>query len=216
MRRILIPLVAVLTTVTATATAAAGTSREARFQCLGPHQRLIAADADAVVYRTPPESRENGEEYACSYVGKRAFLLGPPPYGSAAGSGGVGPIALSGPVVAYAVGRFGGPQGHNVEEVWVRNLATGKLLHRMPNGSPAQPGDIGLGLTIAIVVKSDGSVAWINGAPEALGTVQVRSVDATGSHLLAVSPEIEPDSLALAGSTLYWTQAGKPYSAQLQ
>jgi hypothetical protein len=205
--------------VVGTATAGARSSRpdrRAAFVCPGPRQRLIAADADAVVYQTPAESQEYGEEYACAYAGKRAFLLGPPPYGSAAGSGGVGRIALAGPVVAYSVGRRGETQGHTLGEVWVRNLVTGKLLHRMPNGSPAEPGNVGLGLTIALVVKSDGSVAWINGAPEALGTVQVRSVDASGSHLLAVSPEIEPKSLALAGSTLYWTEAGKPYSALLQ
>jgi len=83
----------------------------------------------------------------------------------------------------------------------------------MPNGSPAEPGDIGLGETTAIVVKSDGSVAWIvrtNDGP------QVRFADKTGEHLLAAaSPAIDPNSLALAGSTLYWTQGGKPMSAAL-
>jgi hypothetical protein len=184
--------------LTATATAGARASRPdhtAAFVCPGPHRRLIAADADAVVYRTPPESQALGEEYACAYAGKRAFLVGPPPYGSASGSGGVSPIALAGPVAAYADG-YSGSQGHSVEEVWVRNLATGRLLYRMPNGSPAEPGDVGLGGTTAIVVKSDGSVAWIVRAGSELGGIQVRSVDASGSHLLAVSPAIEPDSLA--------------------
>jgi hypothetical protein len=82
----------------------------------------------------------------------------------------------------------------------------------MPNGSPAEPGDIGLGDTAAIVVKSDGSVAWIVTTSDG---PQVRSVDKTGEHLLAASPEIDPTSLALAGSTLYWMQGGKPMSATL-
>ena len=86
----------------------------------------------------------------------------------------------------------------------------------MPNGSPAEPGDVGLGETTTIVVKRDGAVAWINRASRELGSIQVRSVDATGSHLLAASPEIEPDSLALAGSTLYWAEGGKPFSATLE
>ncbi len=126
-------------------------------------------------------------------------------------------MALVGPVVAYGVGRAFEVDlsGRIFEEVWVRNLATGKLLHRMPNGSPAEPGDVGIGDTTAIVVKPDGSVAWIARASTELGGIQVRSVDKTGSHLLAASPEIEPDSLALAGSTLYWTESGKPMSASL-
>jgi len=105
--------------------------------------------------------------------------------------------------------------GHSFEEVWVRNLATGNVIHRMPNGSPAEPGDVGLGETTAIVVKRDGAVAWIVRASAELGSIQVRSVDKTGSHLLAASPEIAPESLALAGSTLYWTQGGKPMSTTL-
>ncbi len=125
-------------------------------------------------------------------------------------------MALVGPVIAYDVGSaFETLSEHSVEEIWVRNLATGKLLHRMPNGSPAKPGDVGIGDTTAIVVKPDGSVAWIARASKELGNIQVRSVDKTGSHLLAASPEIEPDSLALAGSTLYWTEGGKPMSASL-
>jgi hypothetical protein len=40
-------------------------------------------------------------------------------------------------------------------------------------------------------------------------------VDKNGSRLLASSTEIDPSSLALAGSTLYWTQGGKSMSSPL-
>jgi len=41
------------------------------------------------------------------------------------------------------------------------------------------------------------------------------SVSGTSSSLLAQGREVAPGSLALAGSTLYWTQAGTPRSAPL-
>jgi hypothetical protein len=43
----------------------------------------------------------------------------------------------------------------------------------------------------------------------------VRAVDAAGDRLLADGNNIAPNSLALAGSTLYWTQGGAPQSASL-
>jgi len=39
--------------------------------------------------------------------------------------------------------------------------------------------------------------------------------DKTGERLLASGVELEPASLALKGSLLYWTQDGKPFSAVL-
>jgi hypothetical protein len=177
---------------------------------------VIAADARAVLYRlsiaagmTPPYI------YGCADGSRRSYTLGRVIEGSASGSVGTGPFALAGPVVAYGAEKsFTG--GHSFSEVWVRDLATGKILHRFPDGSPAEPGDVGIGETTAIVVRRDGSVAWITRASRQLGGIQVRSVDATGSHLLASSPEIEPKSLALAGSTLYWTQGGKPMLGTLE
>jgi hypothetical protein len=44
---------------------------------------------------------------------------------------------------------------------------------------------------------------------------EVHAADRTGSRLLASGPTIDPHSLALAGSTLYWTQGGKPFTASL-
>jgi hypothetical protein len=41
------------------------------------------------------------------------------------------------------------------------------------------------------------------------------ALDATGEQVLAVGSNIAPESLALAGGTLYWTQSGKPMSAAL-
>ncbi len=175
-------------------------------KCPLKNEGVVDADAQAVVYKASTGI------FGCAYGAKRAFYLGPSPYGSAQVSGGTSPIMLAGPIVAYAVDQSNIVREHEVHEVWVRNLRTGKLIHRMPNGSPAESGNIGLGDTTAIVVKSDGSVAWIVGTSDG---PQVRSVDQAGEHLLAATPEIDRSSLALAGSTLYWLQGGKPMSATL-
>lgn len=155
-----------------------------------------------------------GNIFACAYGARRSYELGSTPEGGSAGFSGTGPFALVGTVVGYAVERYYA-SGHSFSEIWVRNLANGEIVNRVPNGSPGRPGDIGIGETTAIVVRRDGAAAWI--ARASTGGIQVRSVDAAGNgHLLAVSPEIEPNSLALAGSTVYWSEAGKPFSATLE
>jgi hypothetical protein len=65
------------------------------------------------------------------------------------------------------------------------------------------------------VVKRDGSVAWIVETNQEEGRYQVHAVDKSGSRVLATGPDVDPTSLALAGSTLYWAQGDQPFSASL-
>ncbi len=186
-------------------------------RCPRAHVALLAADTRAVVYKAPVTSEGlTGDIFACAYGARRSYDLGPTPEGGGGSAGfvGTGPFALAGTVIAYSVGEFY-PSGHSFNEIVVRNLVNGAVIHKMPNGLPGEPGDIGSGETTAIVVKRDGSMAWIARTSEAFADVEVHSVDAAGSHVLAASSEIEPDSLALAGSTLYWTEGGKPFSVTL-
>jgi hypothetical protein len=101
----------------------------------------------------------------------------------------------------------------------------------------SKPKYLGVGNVVSIVVKSDGSVAWIaddyershpSGSPE-VSYFDVYAVDKSGTRLLAAGTDIDPSSLALSvggsnigqgsltglGSTLYWTQGGNPASAVL-
>jgi hypothetical protein len=99
--------------------------------------------------------------------------------------------------------------------VVVRDLRTGRVLERLPTGSSTSSEVLGGGPTAGIVVKADGSVAWIVDGGEARGGLHVQVVDQAGSRTIASGTDIAPNSLALVGSTLYWTQGGRPLSATL-
>jgi hypothetical protein len=196
-------------------------SRQARtiaVKCPPVHSHLILANAHAEVY-TALDSLGLDYVSACAY-GHRSYRLGPVESCIGGGSSGGLPCegvrqeTLAGSVLAYE--RF---SGGNIFEwvVVVRDLRTGRLLHRAPSGTPPvpKPGSVGSGPTTAIVVKSGGSVAWIV-EPEVFPRhYEVRALDSSGERLLASAADIDPHSLALASGTLYWTQGGRPFSAQL-
>jgi hypothetical protein len=218
-RLVSISMVVLVGLLASTAVAAQDRRYKDSPKCPPANEGVLFADAQATVYNAATvvyegRKREAGPRgvFGCAYGAKQPYYLGRGSQAGASGSVSTYPIVLAGPVVAYGEGSSFA-YGKSSEEVWVRNLRTGKLIHQMPNGSPAEAGDVGLGETTAIVVKSNGSVAWIVRTTEGL---QVRSLDKSGSHLLAAAAEIDPGSLALAGSTLYWTQAGRPMSAPLQ
>jgi hypothetical protein len=79
----------------------------------------------------------------------------------------------------------------------------------------------GIGPATAIVTKSNGSLAWIVEVEEESETTkapalyEVRAADRSGVRVLASGNGIAPNSLALAGSTVYWTQDGKAASTTL-
>jgi hypothetical protein len=69
--------------------------------------------------------------------------------------------------------------------------------------------DVPGGLISDLVLKSNGSFAYI-------ANDTVRKADTAGIGQLDPGPAIEKGSLARAGSTVYWTKAGAPFSAQLK
>jgi hypothetical protein len=189
-------------------------------RCVPGEPHVLVADAHAVVY----EGYEGVE--GCAYGSRRSYVLGPIPYGDAAGAAGVFRQIVTGTTVAYEVFESSGYQEprSRTDLVVVRDLRDGRVLHRVPTGvsaSPSQAGNIGIGRTTGLVVKSDGAVAWIVGTGEELpngeerGTLQVHAVDSTGNRVLASGGNIDPFSLALVGSRLYWMQGGVPESAVL-
>jgi hypothetical protein len=204
--------------------------RRASPKCPRANVRPVLADSQAEVYLAPEDLAlpEFLGFYGCSFRHKRSYLLGSPPAYSSTSGGGIRLATLAGSMVAYEAGSASSHYGTSWLVV-VRDLGSGKVQHRLPTGTPVHPEpariedgitkqNTGIGPATAIVVKTDGAVAWI--AQDAVEgalpyAYQVHAVDKTGSRLLASGPGIDPASLALAGSTLYWTEDGKPSSATL-
>jgi hypothetical protein len=197
-------------------------------KCPVGRSHVVVADAQAQVYEGPLVGEggplpESSVFYGCAYGRGKRYELGLPPEtgaGSPGGTSGSRLYTLAGPIVAFE--RYSTtelePASRYVEEIVVRDLRNGRVLHRLPTGIPTMPpknGDVGIGGATAIVVKADGAVAWIVAVNGAAVEYQVHAFDKTGNHLLASGSEIAPSSLALTGSTLYWLQGGKPMSATL-
>ena len=183
------------------------------------------ADRQAQIYLVP-ESVEliEGPDYVgCAFGRERHFVLGPETTCAATGCTGTNTIVLAGSLVAYeqlSEGFNGAAStGGGRWQIVVRDLRTGRVIHDVLTGTMAQPrpGYEGIGPTTDVVVKPDGALAWIAvgviGAE--YGVYQVHELDASGSRTLAVSPSIGPTSLAIAGSTLYWSEGGHAASAPL-
>lgn len=185
---------------------------------LGSRPHPVAIDTQAQVYGFVAKLAERPYYYGCVY-GHKPYRLGVVPEES---SGGVEFLTLNGVMVAYQEGAFNKYTPLASWIIAVRNLLTGKIVHRIPTGAyMGTEGSTGIGSAEAIVVKSDGSVAWIATDSEEKAAThgpyyQVHAVDKAGSRVLAAGSMIEPHSLALAGNTIYWTEEGKPLSASLE
>ncbi len=196
--------------------------------CPPGHSHLIAADAQAQLFVNAPTSNlsepfEPEQIFGCAYGHRHVYRLGFPYQASAEGAVGIRQETLAGPIAAYESSSAEGDNGQGRIDwiVVVRDLRSGRVLHKVPTGTAVgtpnvpKPTAIGAGPTVAIIVKSDGAVAWLNHAAPWNGTYQVHELDKSGNRQVAEGPDIDPSSLALAGSTLYWTQGGKPFSASL-
>jgi len=185
--------------------------------CRPFHSRLLAADAQAQIYEAYESRDLFVSVFGCVFGHRHSYELGGVDKctGGPGACGGVVQPTLAGRLVAYGASLAFGEGGGGEWWIVVRNLATGRILHTLPTGFPQFGLNRGIGNAQAIVLKSTGSVAWITGAGVSLGRYQVYAFDTGGQRRLATGPDIDPKSLALAGSTLYWTQAGKPMSAPL-
>jgi hypothetical protein len=185
---------------------------------------VIARDTEAEVYRLRERTFHAAtyEYRGCVYGSKRSFRLGLEAVSCGpSGCFTVKHVTLAGTTVAYEtfVSSVAG-NGEVFQSEWyvfVLDLRSGRVLHKVPTGESRhpRPGAVGAGEATAIVVKNDGAVAWINDTVQNENRFEVHALDATGERVLAVGSNIAPNSLALAGSTLYWTQGGKPASAVL-
>ena len=200
--------------------ASAGKARHQQpAKCGAERGQVIAANSQALLYRAT-NFYEFSLVYGCTYKQRRSYRLGYFPSEGTCSSSGCISIqheTLSGPLVAYEFSTTGIEGGTFL--IIVRDLRNGHVLHRVPTGTPRPQNAssvVGAGIATTIVLKTDGSVAWINERPLGEATeYQVHALDKTGSRLLATGIDIGSHSLALSGSTLYWMQDGKPFSTRL-
>ncbi|MHB1538294.1 MAG: hypothetical protein ACYCVV_20885 [Acidimicrobiales bacterium] len=204
------------------------------------HTRVVFADGKAEIYLVYVHRRyEEGWVYrGCVFGGTRSYYVPGARAGheeiSWTGGSGTSHLTLSGEFVAYehfSWSGSGGVPGGGLHEWWVvvRDLRTGRVLQKVPTGTPLEPEPtyIGVGPVVTLMLDSRGTTAaWIADDYERTPGVpgetsykpfyDVEAVDKEGSRLLAAGTDIEPRSLALTGSTLYWTQGGVPHTATLE
>jgi hypothetical protein len=143
---------------------------------------------------------DNQRVYGCLLSNGRNTLLGT----SEAGDG-VIRETVSGRFVAFENAVCGHHEGDCLDaEVRVVDLETGRMRRSQGAGSQAS-------ITREILVTSAGDVAWVRAFTT--GNFEVRKLTAGGETLVDSSPDVEPASLAIAGSHLYWTRAGTPMTS---
>jgi hypothetical protein len=216
----LIKAMAVAAAWAVAAPASSSAARKPPPRCPPARAKVIVADRLAAVYKAPgpPQDGEEGfvTVFACAH-GHRRYTLGEPAEFGPEGGGGVASERLAGTMVAYEQSRVEGSSepGHVHRVIFVRNLLTGRVVHEAATAQAKFAGDVGKGSAEKIVLKRDGSVAWIVQTERDPDELQVHAVDRTGSRLLAAAADIAPGSLTLKGSTLRWIEGGKPAYAIL-
>ncbi len=182
-------------------------SRATGARVCGPARaKTLAADRVARIYSS------HGVVSGCSAKGARSYRLGSNarfPHQS------VGPLALSGDMAAYVLGTMG--VDTNSDELIVRRLTDGKEIRDILLSAVSAPRGGFVEGVDSIVVKSNGSVAWIgDGGP--LGSHLIREVvkaDRHGKRRLDHGNTINARSLRLHGSTLSWKHGGVRRTATL-
>jgi hypothetical protein len=115
-----------------------------------------------------------------------------------------------------AVDTFSCGPGGTASTLDLRRMRDGRRIRRVA-AAPSAPGS--LGDVTDLVLRGDGAMAWIvelrDSPTSPLRYELRRSESGSSSSVLAQGGDLAPGSLALAGSTLYWTQAGTPRSAPL-
>jgi hypothetical protein len=185
----------------------AAAAKTHRPTCFPPHTKTIATDAKVRVFQTRKVVEHAHVTYGCLLERKRPvkFLLLDFPTG-------FGPIALAAPYVAYGDYSDCAASFCNPNAVVLQDLRGGK-------GQEVQ-GSVSVATVDGLVLKPNGSLAFIASTFDPTGTILpglsvVKVEHGATPVVLDSSPGVDGGSLALAGSTLYWTDAGTPVSAPL-
>jgi len=192
------------------AAAPTGSASAAASAPCGPRDgKTLAADARARIF-----SRD-GSVYGCARAGGRAYLLGRSSVTRPGQWRNVGVVALGGVDAAYSTTQIG--VDTLSAEVVVRRLDNGRMLHTT-SATTAPLGPEFFQTVDAIVVKSDGAVAWIATGGSIIRharKVEVDRIDRRGQATLDRGTAIATRSLRLRGSQLSWRHGSASRSAML-
>ena len=170
----------------------------------------IDAGPDGRVYKGL--TRNPDRVYLCSYRTGRRTAIG---WDDCFNALGVVEVRFTRRFVA--LGLWSCAPGGTSATVDLRSTASGRRVRRILRPGGDDPGE--LEYMTDLLVRRDGALAWIielRDAADSPARYQVRSsLSGTASTILAEGNDIAAGSLALAGSTLYWTQGGLARSATL-
>lgn len=197
--------------VCALAWAASGSAapRGAGAVCGPAHAKTFASNRAARVYS------KGGNVYGCARTGDQSFLLGT--VGNSFSEGRVGPVALAGVDVAYGLTTYGVDTVS--AQVVVKSLTNGAVVRQESSWTGPVAAEF-FQMVDAIVVKKDGSVAWIATAGSIISsnatTTEVEKSDHASGTLLDKSKQIKQHSLRLRGSKLTWKDGSATQRSTLQ
>jgi hypothetical protein len=211
-------LTTVLTLLAAATPAHAGTgaSASAQARCQTKNATFKAPGGDAY-----SGGGMSGVErtYICAYAGGRAVEIGKAGNPEASSEGGEGPavqrLAFAGETAGVAY-----TDEEGARELQVVDLTNGhtQFSYSLGGGSSGIPGEVsetGQAEVGAIVVASDGSVAWTEQAAGKRG-YEVIEHGRNGTAVLDDTMSTAAHSLTLSGSTLHWrSYGGAQHSATL-
>jgi hypothetical protein len=202
--RVCLLMAFVVTVIPAAYAAGAGAATRARVPCGRPAAHTLAVDRVARVYTS------RGLVWGCA-AGRRSYRLG-----ANGPRDRVGPIALAGTVTAYGLTRSGVDTVS--ASVLVRQLRTGAVL-RDEQAITAGLGPEFFEAVDAVVVRSDGAVAWTARAGSVISgqarEIEVNRADRRGRSLLDSGKGIQTQSLRLRGARISWRHGAQTRSAVL-
>jgi hypothetical protein len=178
--------------------------------------KTVIATEHARIFTKADAHGETLSVYACLDSRNRRFLLSVGDTAPGGSGDTTGRPALAGAYVAYALGHFDDSQRYNsdfkgfADQVVAINLSTAAELR-----FPAAAGNSPSAHVSDLVLSKSGSFAWI-GSGTASNEVHRFDVGDTADTVIDSGPNLQAGSLALAGSTIYWTKANKPASAPIK
>jgi hypothetical protein len=181
----------------------AGPGEGEQRRCQSSGSRLVAASEDATVWRARLQPGQGERFYACFRDRRQPIALGVERFDQELAN-----FRVAERFVAYTNQGCGRVQSTCEGAVVVRDLRerTARRV-RIPPGH---------GEVFSLVLSERGAIAWSWLATPDAGLLELRALDREGERVLAtaaLATEIDPDSLAISRSHVFWIERGGAMSA---